>query len=321
MLTFPIWFYGFWSYFSGVPIYDTFLYQLYNVVFTSWPIIWYAVMDWEHSKEDLLNDPKHYKIGLQDKYFNTYAFFKWFAFALWQGTLLLIVCFFSVSAADGEGHSSSMFESGLFIFNSVCIVANAKVLSMSRQKSIFIILLCTLSAAASFLVSYLLNLMVSYQGFGTFGKSFNTAKEWFAMAFFVVGFIIMDEGANAVYEEWVTGTLAKIEAQERKEQEEVDSIKKTVSGSLKKMFTMSSFAYSSAPGNDRELTHNLSSKINKRLTNMLSKRMEASGLGSLSSFKKKLNPSEIKREPLLTDLSSEIDMDEFTEKVDPEPKS
>jgi magnesium-transporting ATPase (P-type) len=176
-------------------------------------------MDWEHSKETLMNNPRHYKIGIQDKYFNTYAFFNWFFFALWQAVLLLIVCFMSVSAADFEGHSSSMFESGLFIFNSVCIVANAKVISMSRQKSICIILLCILSAAASFLMSYLLNLLESYRGYGTFTKSFNTAKEWFALMFFVIGFIVLDEGANTVYEEYINMVDAKIADQERKEQE------------------------------------------------------------------------------------------------------
>ena len=48
------------------------LYQLFNVAFTAIPIIWYAVFDWEYSKETLLEKPKYYRIGLQDKHFNIY---------------------------------------------------------------------------------------------------------------------------------------------------------------------------------------------------------------------------------------------------------
>jgi magnesium-transporting ATPase (P-type) len=72
LLVFPIWFFGFFSYFSGTAIYEMILYQLFNVAFTAIPIIWYAVFDWEYSKETLLEKPKYYRIGLQDKHFNIY---------------------------------------------------------------------------------------------------------------------------------------------------------------------------------------------------------------------------------------------------------
>ena len=50
----PIWMYGWLSTFSGTPIYATVLYQCYNTVFTSWPIIWFATYDFEYSKRVLL---------------------------------------------------------------------------------------------------------------------------------------------------------------------------------------------------------------------------------------------------------------------------
>ena len=46
----PIFMYGFVSFFSGTVIYDVYLYQLYNVIFTGLPIIWFAVFDWEFDK-------------------------------------------------------------------------------------------------------------------------------------------------------------------------------------------------------------------------------------------------------------------------------
>jgi len=47
----PQYWYGFVSAFSGQTLYESWLYQLYNITFTSIPIMWYAVFDQEVTKE------------------------------------------------------------------------------------------------------------------------------------------------------------------------------------------------------------------------------------------------------------------------------
>jgi phospholipid-transporting ATPase len=89
----PIWMFGFYSFFSGTTIYDVYLYQLYNVIFTGMPIIWFAVFDWEYPKEEFMKHPRHYKIGLENIFFNSYVFWRWFFYAVWQGSLLLFLSF------------------------------------------------------------------------------------------------------------------------------------------------------------------------------------------------------------------------------------
>ena len=42
----PIFFYGTLSVFSGTQIYNNYLYQTYNILYTGMPILWYAVFDW-----------------------------------------------------------------------------------------------------------------------------------------------------------------------------------------------------------------------------------------------------------------------------------
>ena len=74
----PIWMYGWLSTFSGTPIYAQVLYQLYNVVFTSWPIIWFATYDTEYDKGVLMKRPKLYWIGINDVFFNKAVFWRWF---------------------------------------------------------------------------------------------------------------------------------------------------------------------------------------------------------------------------------------------------
>jgi magnesium-transporting ATPase (P-type) len=67
---------------SQTTIYNTILYNSFNLFFTAMPIIWFAVFDWEHSKDEFLRNPKLYKIGLNDVYFNTWVFWRWFAVAV-----------------------------------------------------------------------------------------------------------------------------------------------------------------------------------------------------------------------------------------------
>jgi len=95
----PIFMYGWLSFFSGEVIYNNILYQGYNVVFTALPICWYAVFDWEHDKQTLLNTPAHYRIGLEDIFFNRTVFWRWFFYACWQGTLLMFLAFYTIDGA------------------------------------------------------------------------------------------------------------------------------------------------------------------------------------------------------------------------------
>jgi phospholipid-transporting ATPase len=66
IFVFPMFWYGFYSVFSGVSFYEPFIYQLYNMFFTSNPIIYYALFDYEFQKETFLKDPKLYVIGLKN---------------------------------------------------------------------------------------------------------------------------------------------------------------------------------------------------------------------------------------------------------------
>lgn len=51
LLVLPQFWFGFVNGFSSANIYDPWVYQLYNVIFTSFPIIIYAIFDQQHSKK------------------------------------------------------------------------------------------------------------------------------------------------------------------------------------------------------------------------------------------------------------------------------
>ena len=61
----PNFWFGIYSMFSGSFLYEKFIYQLYNIIFTSVPIVWFALFDYEFPKKVFMKDPSKYQIGLQ----------------------------------------------------------------------------------------------------------------------------------------------------------------------------------------------------------------------------------------------------------------
>ena len=59
----PNFWFGAFSMFSGAFFYEKFIYQLYNIVFTSLPIMWFALFDYQHTRQTFLKDPRKYQIG------------------------------------------------------------------------------------------------------------------------------------------------------------------------------------------------------------------------------------------------------------------
>ena len=75
--------YGFVSLFTGVVIYNASLYVLFNLCFTSLPIIWFATCDFEYPKHVIIKRPRLYRIGIENVYFNKSVFWRWIFYAFW----------------------------------------------------------------------------------------------------------------------------------------------------------------------------------------------------------------------------------------------
>lgn len=98
------------------------------------PVIWFAVFDWEHTKEVFLDTPKLYAIGMNDVYFNTIAFWRWFFYAVWQGILIVLCVMFTFNFAVIEsGQQSGLILEGAYVFYAVVVVVNIKILISSFE--------------------------------------------------------------------------------------------------------------------------------------------------------------------------------------------
>ena len=65
LFAFPIFCFGFYSAFSATEMYNQLLYQCYNIFFTGTPILYFAIFDFEYTKEELSTNHRHYRVGFK----------------------------------------------------------------------------------------------------------------------------------------------------------------------------------------------------------------------------------------------------------------
>jgi phospholipid-transporting ATPase len=87
----PQFWFGYLSLYSGQSLYEPFLYQMYNIVFSSVPIMYFSVFIFQHKKEYYLKNPSTYYLGLKHLSFGTQIFWIWMIYGALQGMLITII--------------------------------------------------------------------------------------------------------------------------------------------------------------------------------------------------------------------------------------
>ena len=89
VLCVPQFWFGVTNWYSGQTLYEAVNYQLYNIVYTSAPIIIYALFDKQTSDLILMKDPIYYAPGPKRLLFNTKIYLIWFAWGSVQAFALV----------------------------------------------------------------------------------------------------------------------------------------------------------------------------------------------------------------------------------------
>ena len=139
MICFPQWWWGITNFFSGQTLYEKYHYQLYNVVYTSFPIIVYAVWDQEFSSEQFfLERPLLYSKGPKRELFNNIRFVFWFVVATIEAALIVMISLelIDMDWTNEEGTALGFWVFGMVVFSSVCLLVNIKIFAFSNTFSI-----------------------------------------------------------------------------------------------------------------------------------------------------------------------------------------
>lgn len=139
--TIPIYMFGFLSLFSGTVIYNDLLYVSFNLFFTSLPVIWFATFDYEYPKKVIVQRPRLYRIGLQNIYFNKWVFWRWVLYGFWQSTLILYLGYYALEgfSPSEDGMYGGIWAAGEFVFGTIVIVSNMKIMISSYLVSGFML--------------------------------------------------------------------------------------------------------------------------------------------------------------------------------------
>ncbi|CAH0493862.1 unnamed protein product [Peronospora farinosa] len=125
-------FYMFCTGSSAQKFYGELAFQLYNICYTSLPIIVLGVFDYDVPFEVSKRFPELYLVGPRMELFNNYTFFKWICSAVYESTVIFVFVIYAYNENLSNAGSASMVQYGLLAFTMVVLVANIK-LSMIQM--------------------------------------------------------------------------------------------------------------------------------------------------------------------------------------------
>lgn len=114
--------------FSGQKYYTEGAIQLFNLAYTSFPILLLSIYDMDISPEDAHLYPQTYLTGINNEYFQTPLFWSWIFSAMLESTILSVLPLYTLSNSDPfHGTMETFFEAGTTCLTAIVIIVNFKV--------------------------------------------------------------------------------------------------------------------------------------------------------------------------------------------------
>ena len=194
-------FYGAYSYFSAVVIYDIYAYELFNVFFAALPIMIYALFDQEYTYEESMRYPDLYEAGPNNKYFNQIVYHKTILVGIGYGFVSVVAIFMVLESGmiDGEGRVGYFYQSGAVLFFNIILVVNIKILIMSSGLSLGLFI----SVMISF-VNYWLVYFLQSRLFDDFMLVDSIKQEWTTIAILLLHLVMISalSGVELVWDRY-----------------------------------------------------------------------------------------------------------------------
>jgi hypothetical protein len=96
-------------------------------------------------------------------FFNAWVFWRWFFYAVWQGTLLCFLAIYTLDTSiSTNGMLGCLINDGNFIFGTIVVVVNLKVLVSSYQYSFVSVAAAFTGIISFFIIFSWLSLWANY---------------------------------------------------------------------------------------------------------------------------------------------------------------
>ena len=191
----PQFYVGFNSLFSGQSIYDPWLYQLFNIVFSVFPILWFGIYDSERTTVVSMNNAKYYS-SINRKLFDNWNFWKWIFSGIFQGLAVFIFVFFSNNtyANNNSGEIQDFKSMGMMTYSLVVIIVNLKVFQMTSVHGILSIFFLIFSISSFYILTLFMANEPTMFYFGVFWKVLKNIRYFFMMGCLCIGLTFISAG-------------------------------------------------------------------------------------------------------------------------------
>lgn len=157
----PYFWAGFYSNFSASNFYEPYTQQLYSCPYTFVPIIWFAVFDFQYKKEEFMKNSDHYELGLLNLGISKFTFVQWLLYSFWQSFMIYLICTYPY-----EENGGSYWLEGSFVYSSVVILANLKILSDASCIDFWILFWVAFSIGCFMVMELIMNFFPSSEMYG-----------------------------------------------------------------------------------------------------------------------------------------------------------
>ena len=186
---------GFYNYFSGQYLYDPYIYQLYNIIFTCFPIAWFGIYDKEVSYDILMEDSRYYTQGIINKLFHNKRFWKWVFYGILQALFVYIYSFPTCSYIT-NGHLHDLGSQGSIAYSSIVLIANFKIFTTTNSHTFISLGFFLFSVLSYYFILWLMSLYYAFYNFNHLKMLFNS-WHFYLNSFFVVSLcIIIEKGID-----------------------------------------------------------------------------------------------------------------------------
>jgi magnesium-transporting ATPase (P-type) len=195
----PIICYGVCSYFSGQSFYDPILDTMYNIIFTAYPIGWFATYDKETNYDKLESKPKLYEIGMYNERFNTYVFWRWYFYAAAAG---LLIFWINTSVMpyilNEEFLLMDLWATGSSIYTCIVFVVNLKIMISTNTHNIFSVILLFFSMSSYIIILWISSRIDKMQTLGQWNYIINSRIFFLTIILIVTASILCEYGWRSI---------------------------------------------------------------------------------------------------------------------------
>jgi phospholipid-transporting ATPase len=186
---------GFQNYFSGQYLYDPYIYQLFNIIFASFPIIWFGIYDKEVSYDVLVRNGRYYTQGIINKLFHNKRFWKWVLYGIIQA-LFIFIYSLKTCIYISDGHLHSLESQGTIAYSGVVLIANIKILTTTSTHTVISFGLFIISVLSYYLIVFLMSFYYEFFNFNTFTMMFNSFQFYLSTLYLIVLCTVIDKGID-----------------------------------------------------------------------------------------------------------------------------